>query len=177
MKNSERLFLAIYSLLIIVISSLLLIVSINQNLLSYAAGFLSIPNNRYLLDAFAILFIIVGLKTFFNLFTKKLPDSAKVQNTDLGAVNITIIALEHLVSKAAKQVRGIKDVKAKIRSLPEGIFIKLRVIINPESSIPMVTQELQETVQGYIERIAGIKVLEIKVLVDYISQDAKSRLE
>ena len=95
----------------------------------------------------------------------------------MGAVNITITALEHLVSKAAKQVKEVKEIKPNVKPLPAGIAIHLNASVSTESNLPFVTRELQDTVKGYVEQIAGISVLEVKVLVNYISQETKLRVE
>ncbi|WP_227765997.1 alkaline shock response membrane anchor protein AmaP [Zhaonella formicivorans] len=177
MKIYERALIAIYSLLLIAVSVFIIVLTLNLNLLNALISFVAPTANRLLIGFVSALFAVFGLKTLFDLFRKSPHTHALIQTTDLGAVNITIPALEHLVTKAAKQIKGVKEIKPKVKAVPDGIAIYLQVGISPESNIPIVSQELQDTVKGYLEQVAGIRVLEAKVLVDYISQDAKPRVD
>lgn len=177
MRKYDRAVLAIYSLVLMAVFIFVLLFIFNKIFMNSVLDFLSQDLSRFSIGFLAVLVIIISFKTLVDVFSKTTPAYALIQTTDLGTVSITISAIEHLVSKAAKQVKGIKDIKSRVKPVAEGIALSLQASINPESNIPMITQELQDTVKGYIEQIAGLKVVEAKVLVDYISQDLKPRVD
>lgn len=177
MKTFERAITAFYSLLITVLAIFLMVISFNPYLLEFVTAYLYSNVGRITVAIIGFIFVILGFKTFIDSISKKKPSLALIQDTELGIVNITIPALEHLVTKAAKQIKEIKEIKSSVKPLTDGISIYLHASVSPESNLPFVTRELQDTVKGYIEQIAGIKVLEAKVLVNYISQENKLRVE
>jgi uncharacterized alkaline shock family protein YloU len=102
------------------------------------------------------------------------------QRTDFGDIRISIETVENLSLKAAKRTRGVNDLKARVRVSPAGLEIIIRVIVDGESSIPQLTEEMQSGVKNHIEDITGIPVAAVTVFVANIQQSAptfKSRVE
>jgi uncharacterized alkaline shock family protein YloU len=82
--------------------------------------------------------------------------------------------------KAAGRTKGAKDLRARVRVNQSGLEITIRTIVDGESSIPELTEEMQSTVKSYIEDITGIPVASVTVFVANIVQSAptfKSRVE
>jgi len=177
MKAYERATIALYSLLILTAAVCTIAVTINPFLLDVVSNYLFTDTGKIIAAAIGFILFILSFKTLIDSFSKKVPSLASIQTTDLGTVNITVTALEHLVVKAAKQIKEIKEIKPRVKPLANGIAIYLNATVSTESNLPFVTRELQDTVKGYIEQIAGINVLEVKVLVNYISQESKLRVE
>lgn len=177
MKVYEKAIIALYSLLIIIAAVFIMAIAIDPYLLELFSQYLSINPGKIIAVVIGFILLVIGFKTLIDSLSKKMPTLASIQTTDLGAVNITVTALEHLVSKAAKQIKEVKEIKPRVKPLADGIAIYLNASVNTESNLPFVTKELQDTVKGYIEQIAGINVLEVKVLVNYISQERKLRVE
>jgi uncharacterized alkaline shock family protein YloU len=102
------------------------------------------------------------------------------QRTDYGDIRISMETVENLSLKAAKRTRGVKDLKARVRVSPAGLEITIRVIVDGESPIPQLTEELQSGVKSHIEEITGIPVAVVTVFVANIQQSSptfKSRVE
>jgi len=177
MKTYEKALLALYSLLIMAIAIFIAAVSFEPVYLTVFSNYLSSNTGRITAAIVSLLFFIMGFKTLLSSFSKKMPQLISIQTTDLGAVNITVTALDHLVSKAAKQIKEVKEIKSKVKPQTDGVLIFLNAGVSTESNLPFVTRELQDTIKGYIEQIAGINVLEVKVLVNYITQETKLRVE
>lgn len=177
MKIHERALIALYSLLLIAIAIFVMAISIDPNLMEMVSSYLASNTGRITGIIVGFILLILGFKTIIDSFSKKTPTVASIQTTELGAVKITVSALEHLVSKAAKQIKEIREIKPRVKPLTDGIAIFLYASVSTETNLPFVTKELQDTVKGYIEQIAGINVYEVKVLVNYITQENKLRVE
>jgi uncharacterized alkaline shock family protein YloU len=101
------------------------------------------------------------------------------QRTDFGDIRISLETVENLALKAATRQRGVKDLRARIRIAESGIDIMLRAVVDGESSIPVLTEEIQKAVKEHIEEITGIPVSSVTVFVANViqNQSFKSRVE
>ena len=92
----------------------------------------------------------------------------------MGEIHLSLEAINNLIIRSAQTVRGVKEVKPRIKTLSEGIAILLTVVINPDLDIPETTTNLQDNVAKYLQEYGGIDVLEIKVLVENVKYQNKS---
>lgn len=101
------------------------------------------------------------------------------QRTEFGDIRISMETVENLSLKAASKHRGVKDLKARIRVADAGLEIVLRAIVDGESPIPQLTEEIQRSVKDHVEETTGIPVAVVTVFVANIiqSQTFKSRVE
>ncbi len=101
------------------------------------------------------------------------------QRTDYGDIRISIETVENLTLKAAGRVKGVKDLKARVSVEDAGLQIEIRALVDGDTSIPQLTEEVQREVKGYLEEITGIPVSFVSVYVANIiqSQAFKSRVE
>jgi uncharacterized alkaline shock family protein YloU len=118
-----------------------------------------------LLLVLAVAVLVAGLRRSDNVETL-------LQQGPLGDVRICFKAVENLVLKAAKNVKGVRETKTKIVYSQSGLIIYLRAVTYPDQSIPQVTAELQAAVKEYVEHITGSVVSEIKVLIENVVTDA-----
>ena len=94
-----------------------------------------------------------------------------LQQGPLGEVRICFKAVENLVLKASKSIKGIREVKTKIVFSDSGVVIFLRAVIYPDQIIPQLTAELQAAVKDDVEKITGSSVAEVKVMIENIVTD------
>lgn len=101
------------------------------------------------------------------------------QRTEFGDIRISLETVENLALKAAGRQRGVKDLRARIVLGEAGIDITIRAIVDGETSIPVITEDIQRAVKSHIEEITGIPVSVVSVFVANIIQTAnfKSRVE
>lgn len=101
------------------------------------------------------------------------------QRTDYGDIRISLETVENLALKSAGRVRGVKDMKAKVAVIDAGLDIVIRAVVDGESSIPELSEEMQRAVKGHVEDITGIPVAGVSVFVANVmqSQTFKSRVE
>ena len=113
----------------------------------------------------------------FSGFRREPGGRALVEVGELGEVLISVVAIEQMVKKAAMKIKGVREVKPKIRCVPEGVAVFLQVQVAADINIPQATAEIQQEIRGYLENTAGLHLLEAKVLVDHITRDLKNRVE
>jgi len=179
MKIAERLIYAILVLLLIVaaavafLGSLGLIPDLGANLNRAFTD----PSIRWIMALVAGVLIIVGVYLLGMAVRRDQGGSAVVTQTSLGDISITLNAFESLVRRAAKQVDGVRDLKPFVHSGRDGISINLRAVTLPDVSIPRVSDELQETVKRQVEALTGVNVQEVRVVIEDISYDIRTRVE
>lgn len=93
----------------------------------------------------------------------------------LGEVRICFKAVENLVLRAAKNIKGIRETKTRIVYTEPGLVIFLRAVTYPDQNIPQTTAELQAAVKEYVETSTGSVVAEIKVMIEnVVTESAKT---
>ncbi|PZE22052.1 alkaline shock response membrane anchor protein AmaP [Paenibacillus xerothermodurans] len=184
-KLVDRLLLLLFSLTVLTASCILL---------AYALGWIPFETVGRLAHGvyydlgtaliFISLLIVVALVSirFLYVSVRRGRSSAPSidQRTDFGDIRISIETVENLSLKAARRTRGVKDLKARVRVSPAGLEITIRAIVDGESSLPQLTEEMQSAVKTHIEEITGIPVAAVSVFIANIQQSSptfKSRVE
>lgn len=104
-----------------------------------------------------------------------------VQETALGKIQISLSAIENLVQKVARQVKGVRGVKSYILNKEQGICVHIKIVVSPDANIPELSDEIQNRVRSYITNVVGTQVADIQIFVDDISNEVggkpRSRVE
>lgn len=183
-KVMDKLFLFVYSIVVGFISVILLCVGFGAVSIDSMNDFIS---DLYRLDSLQITTAVLGIVLFvlslrfFVVSVKRgsaLPPSID-QRTEFGDIRISLETIENLSLKAASRHRGVKDLRSRIRATDAGLDIVLRAVVDGESSIPTLTEDIQRSVKEHIEEIAGIPVMNVAVYVANVIQSGtfKSRVE
>ncbi len=99
------------------------------------------------------------------------------QATEIGHVRISLKAIESLVYRTARGVRGIKEVGVRVHPSPEGVAIRLSLVVHPEVAIPKVSEEVGLLVRSRVKETIGVEVGDVSVEVKNISAAAMGRVE
>ena len=84
----------------------------------------------------------------------------------LGAVEISQKAISEFIQRIGKEVEGVEDIKAAIKSSDEGVDVYLTLSVQTQGEVPRLIDELQTVVKTYLNKTVGIEnVREIKVRV------------
>jgi len=87
----------------------------------------------------------------------------------LGEVEISQRAICEFIQRVGKEVQGVEDLRAKVKSTEEGIDVGLTLSAHAQGEIPRLIDELQTVVKNYLKNTVGIEnVREIKVKVGKI---------
>jgi uncharacterized alkaline shock family protein YloU len=124
-------------------------------------------------------FLVLTLKLLLGVFCKDREKAISIRYNDLGDVNVSLKAIENLIARETDSVYGVKHVKVNVfKHRTQGqdvICAKLKVIVDPQIVIPDITNEIQNNISDTVKNIIGIELFNIKVSVDNISTNAKSR--
>jgi uncharacterized alkaline shock family protein YloU len=172
-KNSLITYL--FAVINLLVSAALIIFAVwQENTLFYINSALADTDIIWGLGIFGVILLLISL---FTLWTGLKPKNqlrhTLIKTGDLGEINITLEAINNLISKASKNIKGVKDVKPRIKTLSEGIAIYLKVVINPDLNITDTTVKLQNSIADYLYKYGGINVLEIKIIVESIKSHNK----
>jgi uncharacterized alkaline shock family protein YloU len=101
------------------------------------------------------------------------------QRTEFGDIQISVETIENLCLKAASKVRGVRDLKSRIKVDQAGIDIEIRAVVDGEYSIPALSSDIQKQVHDYLQETTGIPVANVSVFIANVSQapSFKSRVE
>ncbi|MNP21621.1 hypothetical protein D3C76_1142480 [compost metagenome] len=101
------------------------------------------------------------------------------QRTEYGDIQISVETIENLCLKAASKVRGVRDLKSRIKVDQAGIDIEIRAVVDGEYSIPNLSADIQKQVHDYLQETTGIPVANVSVFIANVAQapSFKSRVE
>lgn len=128
----------------------------------------------------AVILLLLSIRFFYISMRRDRSSVPSIdQRTEYGDIQISVETIENLCLKAASKVRGIRDLKTRIRVTQAGIDIMIRAVIDGEYSIPDMTAEVQKQVHEYIQDTTGIPVANVSVYVANVAQSPsfKSRVE
>lgn len=121
------------------------------------------------------LFILVGARLFW-VGVRPARKHLIIHEGALGQVRITLTAIEDLVEKVVSQNSGIREAKARVLALPQGVGISVQAMVTPDVQIPELSKIIQGQVNEKILEVTGITVQQVHVFVNSISA-RKPRVE
>lgn len=101
-----------------------------------------------------------------------------IHQTQIGEIQIAVSAVESLSMRATKRIKGVKDAHVGVRADSTGLDVFIEVTVNPDLSIPQISEEIRVKVDEYLQETVGIHVNSVKVLVTKVAGEAvKARVE
>jgi uncharacterized alkaline shock family protein YloU len=173
----DRFILTLYSLALVVVSLFVMATSLNLISYEYVMAIIeemySSSRTSLIYFAAAAIFFLISVKFLFTSLrgAGRQPAPPAVRSTtEYGDVRITIDTLESLAAHAAKKVRGIRDLKAKVRPEENGTSVHIKVTVDGDTPIPVLVEQVQQGVKQHVESIAGVVISEVTVLVSEVAQ-------
>jgi len=184
-KIVDRLLLCLYSLVIGALSVAALFIVGRGVPEKRAAGWLHelytvLPWLQAVLIAVCAAVFLISLRFLYVSLRRGSASAPSIdQRNEFGDIRISLETVENLALKAASRQRGVKDLRARIRIAESGLDIMLRTVVDGETSIPALTEEIQRSVKEHVEEITGIPVSGVTVFVANVIQTHtfKSRVE
>ncbi|WP_040951341.1 alkaline shock response membrane anchor protein AmaP [Gorillibacterium massiliense] len=185
-KIIDRFLLVLFSLAAIAALIFCLMASFGFVPFDDAKSYLTnIYNDNYTAVTFIAVCIVLLIIAFRLLFIAIRPSSNSNvpsidQRTEFGDIKISVDTIENLALKAATRSRGVRDLKARVKVSNAGLDIELRTVVDGETSIPTLIEEIQAAVKNHLEDITGIPTASVSVYVANVAQSAntfKSRVE
>jgi hypothetical protein len=82
----------------------------------------------------------------------------------LGRVTVALDGVRELVDREAGRVVGVTQARSSIEEVPPGgLRIGCRVSVDPASSVPEMTQELQQRLKSVVEHHLGLSVTQVSI--------------
>lgn len=177
-KILDRLLLLVYSIsvgILSILAILLLTEVVDLNLSRQQEQGLIIG----LIIVSAVLFLLSVRFFYISIRRDRHALTSIDQRTEYGDIQISTDTIENLSYKAASRVRGIREVKTRIRITDAGLEIMVRAVVDGDSSIPVLTEEVQKQVHDHVQEITGIPVSYVSVYIANLVQSPvmKSRVE
>jgi len=173
-------FTAIWVLLVAIISTLLMLLPLVDGVESLLHNTIGFIQGNF---TFAVVFALItgfSLWLFAGQFRgaqrSPMPSSVVLQVED-GEVRIALAAIDTLVQQAAKEIRGVREVRTDFFTRNEGLGVYIKTVVSADGSIPELSAQLQRVVMDHVHRIAGINIEEVKVLVENVSTASRNRVE
>ncbi|OPA81342.1 hypothetical protein BVG16_03235 [Paenibacillus selenitireducens] len=177
-KILDRLLLFFYSIVIAVVAICTVLYATNVLDRSLLIGTEQWLDNAVI--AGAIVIILISLRFFYISIRRDRASNHSIDlRNELGEIHISMETIENLALKAASRVRGVKDLKVKIRVTEAGLELVVRTFVDGETSIPGLTEEVQRQVRDHVTEVTGIPVAGVSVFIANIvqTQSFKSRVE
>jgi len=170
MSTTWRLWVFLFDLVFMAIMAGILALSLGYGQpLHWLGEALNTTRERLITGGVAGAGLLVGLFVLLASLKSDEPPVTTVLEGPLGKVSMTVPAVKQIITKAARGVEGIGEVRPVVKFRRDGVRVFLHFMINPDYRVPEMAENLQNQVSRQLEEIGGLKVLEIKVLVDDIS--------
>lgn len=123
----------------------------------------------------AVFFLLLGGYCFFVLFRhRSRKDKFVLQKNDTGDLNISIKALENMVSKCLEQHPEIKVNSIFLQNQRDGLIIELRGSVAGGVSIPLTVEAAQRQIKQYVTACSGVEIKNITVQIDSSGPEAEN---
>ncbi|HEY8462919.1 MAG TPA: alkaline shock response membrane anchor protein AmaP [Bacillota bacterium] len=133
---------------------------------------------RFWVLVVGIVTMILAFLSFSRALQRRREEKTIIHQTQFGEVQIAVSAVESLSLRAAKRIKGVKDAHVGVRADSTGLDVFIEVTVNPDLSIPQISEEIRINVDEYLQETVGIHVNSVKVLVTKIAGEAvKARVE
>jgi uncharacterized alkaline shock family protein YloU len=121
--------------------------------------------------------LVITFFTFQMALRIRREEKTVINQTQFGEIRITVSAIESLTLRATRRIRGVKDAHVGVRVDLTGLDIFIEISVNPDLSIPQISEEIRTKVDEYIHETIGIRVNSVKVLVTRIEGESRTRVE
>jgi len=176
-----RILLAVYAFFLTILSVFTMLITFQPSIFTWLSQIIvDVLNTRNgPLIMFIIAFLFFGLSLTFLLSGLKSSKDKKAvsKHTNIGEIMISLDTLENIALTASRKLNGVRESKAGIYKGEEGVSVAIRAVVLPDINIPLLSEDIQVKVKKAIEDSAGIKVQDVRVVVENVYGGYRSRVE
>lgn len=186
-KLFDRIILALLLIIVLLFGLLLIVLAVGVFPLSGMLEFIRqiFINQTYVivLGVVGLVLAVIALRLLFAGGGEKKqiatqPSSTLIKASEFGAAFITLSAIDSMVQKHCRANNRIRSTISAVNPVKEGgVTISVRLSLMPDTEIPELTAELQQSLKEYIEKYAGITVREVGILVEDTASNPKARVD
>jgi uncharacterized alkaline shock family protein YloU len=142
--------------------------------LAYINAAFATSQNRMMAGVVGIILVVLAIILLgWGLKFKRSAQSLVIDSNLSGEISITVPAIKTIIMRAVKKVEGIKEIRPVVSNRPDGLQIYLHLMVNPDYSMEEMGQSIQKVVKEYVEKIGGVQVAAVKILVDDFKAERK----
>lgn len=171
----DKIVLSIYTVALAVVSFIMTVVAIFPEEVQPARWIedaMSTGRGRWAVGLIGATFFLVSVRLIAVAFRRQ-GGQPVVHETSMGLVRISLDAVENLVRKTARGIKGVREIKATVIHGKDGLHVLLKGTISPEVSIPEVSEEIQTAVRTYVKRVVGVELVDIRMEVENIANEGR----
>ncbi len=168
----DRLLLTVYTIALMVFSALTVIVTAGDTGLFNALRLALLnPEGRLITGGISLLVLVSSARLLYSSFRPL--RMRVVHETEFGEVSISREAVENLVQRVSKQVRGVREVRPRVSLGAGGIEADLRVWVSPDVNVPELARQLQTSLHRAIQDVVGVELITLSVRVENIAGEVR----
>ncbi len=173
----DRIILSIYTLLLAILAFGVILLSLRLISLDLVWTTLTLIYGQWEAGLVGSIFFLVSIRLLLAGLRSRARGEKDtiIHHTDMGDVHISLEAVKNLVEKTARHTRGVRGVKVSVNHDAQGLKIYLKSVVSPESNVPTVSEEIQKRVHEYIKNTVGVEPADVRILVENISNDFKTK--
>lgn len=168
----DRIILSIYTFLLAFLSIGVILLSLRLLSLDIIGTSIRYIYGQWEAGLIGAVFLLVSIRLLLaGLRTRN--KNTIVHHNDFGDVHITLDAVENLIEKTARHIRGVRSTKIQVERKDQQLFVNIKAVVSPESNVPSVSKEIQQRVHEHIKNTVGIDLADVRIVVENISNDFK----
>lgn len=90
-----------------------------------------------------------------------------LRDDEQGYVRVSVQSIQELAERTAYSVRSVLDARCSIRVTPGGLRLGCRLTLRMATDLPEATASVQTAVREVVERLTGLKVIDVSVTARY----------
>lgn len=174
-----RVLLAVYAFFLTIASMFAMLVTIKSDILSEAYTYsyndvLAHRNPSIIMFIVSSIFFCLSLTFLLSGFKPEGDKKAIIKYNKNGDIRITLNSIENIALATSRKLNGIRDSKAFVTKVGEGVSITVKAIVLPDINIPLLSEDMQQKVKSAVEDCTGVQVDSVRVLVESIFTGYKS---
>jgi len=179
MASKSKLIFIIYSILFILLGFWLVSAGLNwTQTISQVNSLLYHPGGRWLTSlAGALIIMVTVILMYSGLKTTREMSNGVTHELQNGRLTTTLTAIESVVRRAVRQVKGVREVRPVIQTENNTVNILLHVVLNPDVKVMDIGPQIQQNIRKQLTETLGIEVSGIEIKVDNVGFETQGRVE
>lgn len=138
-----------------------------------------LQDSKYSITMSIVSLVFFGISIVFLLSGVKTSKDKKAVSkyTNIGEIKISLNSIESIALAASRRLNGVRETKASVINIADTVSITIKAVVLPDINIPALSEDIQVKVKSSVEECSGVKVNDVRVIVDNIYTGYKARVE
>lgn len=171
----ERIFTALAVIFFLFFGAFLVLFSVHYFSISEVNSFILTYFHRWPAAVAGIIILLWAVGAFiFGLRRQERTESISQPGSG-GDIDISLSTIDNIMDKTARQTKGVREVKPRVRVEKGVLYLTVEIYIAPDIIIPALAESLQVNIKEQVERMTGLTVGQVRVLVRNIHQELRAK--